>query len=84
MLRAHAHGTDYGPPAHCLHEDCIIKLDSEPGAAFGVDLNGANAPAGRRMLDLLRVAYQNQHPVRIEYEATSAIGGRVMRVIEAK
>ena len=83
MIRVHAHGSGYGPSAHRLNEDCIITLDSESGTAFGVDLSGVNAPAGRRMFDLLRIAFQNQNPVKLEYKATSAIGGRVIRVIES-
>ncbi len=81
MIRVHEHGTGYGPPAHQLKEDCIIILDTVPGAAFGLDLSGANAAAGRSMFDRLRSAFQGSHPVKIEYEAMSAIGGRVIRVI---
>lgn len=84
MIRVHAHGSGYGPTPHRLYEDCIITLNSEPGAAFGIDLSGANAPAGRRMFDLLRVAFQKHNLVKLEYEATSTIGGRVIRVIESR
>lgn len=82
-LRAHSYGTGYGPALHRLNEECIVKLDSEPGAAFGLDLNGANAPAGRRMFNLLRFAFQKQSPVRIDYEAKNAIGGRIIRVVQS-
>jgi M6 family metalloprotease-like protein len=82
MLRAHERGTGFGSPAHRFEEDCIVILDSEPGAAFGIDFTGANASAGRRMFDLLRVAFQKQSTVSLDYEATSAIGGRLIRVIK--
>ena len=80
MLRAHEHGTGYGPTAHRLDGDCIVTLDTEPGTAFGVALTGARAPAGREMFDVLRDAFQAREPVRIEYTATSAVGGSVIRV----
>ena len=80
-IRVHEHGTGFGSPVHRLNEDCIITLDSEPGTAFGLDLSGANAWAGRSMFDQLRTALQSHRPVKIEYECTSAIGGRVIRVI---
>jgi hypothetical protein len=82
MLRVHEHDTCYGPPGHQLKEDCIITLDSEPGLAFGLDISGANTPAGKRMLNLLREAFHQRFPIEIEYEATATIGGRIIRVIK--
>jgi hypothetical protein len=81
LLRVHAHGTGYGPPAYRLHGDCVVKLDSEPGTVLGLDLSGANAPAAKGMLDLLRVAFQNRTLVKLEYQAVNALGGQVIRVI---
>lgn len=82
MIRVHAHGTGYGPVGHQLQEDCIITLDTEPGTAFGVNLSGTSASTGNKMLEILRKAFKNGQSVNLEYIATSAIGGRVIRVIE--
>lgn len=84
MIRVHEHGTGYGSPAHQINEDCIVTLDTEPGAVFGIELTGSNAPAGRRMFDFLREKFQKRQPVRLEYTATSALGGRILRVIEVR
>ena len=84
MLRAHERGTGYGPAAHVIGQDAIVTLDSEPGAAFGVELNEPNAPAGRRMFDRLRRAFSARRAVRLEYQATSALGGRVVRVVSGE
>jgi hypothetical protein len=84
MIRVHEHGTGYGASAHRLNEDCIITLDTEPGAAFGLELSGANMWAGRSMFNLLRTAFASDRLVTIEYEATSAIGGRVLRVVNTR
>lgn len=82
MIRVHERGTGYGPPAHNLNEDCIVTLDTEPGVALGIDLTGGKVPAGRKMFDQLRNAFERRRPVRLEYEATNAIGGRIIRVIQ--
>ena len=84
MLRVHAHGTGYGPDSNRRYEDCVFKLDSKPGGTFFIDLSGMNAPVGRRMFDLLRTVFQSQKLVRIDYEATNALDGRVIRVNEIK
>ncbi|MFZ0613306.1 MAG: hypothetical protein WAM73_13800 [Desulfobacterales bacterium] len=84
MMRVHVHGTGYGPAGNYLNEDCIVRLDTKPGAAFSIDISGANAPAGKRMFDLMRSVYDKQVPVRIEYEAANALDGRVIRVFETK
>ncbi len=84
MIRSHENGTGFGPPAHRLTEDCILTLDSEPGAVFGLNISGANSFVGLKMFEQLRSAFQNRLPVTIEYEATGALGGRIIRVINSR
>lgn len=83
MIRVHEHGTGYGPSNYRINEDCIITLDSEPGTVFSIDLYGANAPAVKKMFDLIRSAYMENKPIRVEYESTNMIGGRIIRVIKS-
>ena len=79
MLRVHAQGTGYGPPDHRLYDDAMVILESNPRLAFGVDINDAD---GQSMLNLLRLAFKMNNPVRLEYIASTAIGGQTIRVIE--
>jgi M6 family metalloprotease-like protein len=82
LLRVHEDGGNYGFSNHVLTEDCIVTLDTEPGAAFGVNLVGANAPTGMQIFNQLRVAFEEKRTIRLKYEATNAVGGRVIRIIE--
>ena len=82
MLRVHEYGTGYGPRKCRLKEDCIVKIDSQPGAAFGLDLSRANQHSGKRMFDLLRGAYREHRAIGIEFQEENALGGRIIRVIK--
>jgi hypothetical protein len=83
QLRVHERGTGYGPPQYRINEDCIVKIDSQPGAAFGLDLSGANRHSGKQMFDLLRKAFQGNRTIRIEFREENALGGRIIRVIKS-
>lgn len=80
-LRVHARGTGYGPPERRLPQDCVLGLDSEPGATFGIDL--AAPGVGRRMFTFARDAMRRNQPVRLEYWSDTSYGGRVLRISEA-
>jgi M6 family metalloprotease-like protein len=80
-LRVHARGTGYGPPGRRLPQDCVLGLDSEPGATFGLDL--AAPGVGRRMFALARDAMRRNQPVRLEYRSDTPDGGQVLRISEA-
>lgn len=82
MIRVHESGTGYGPSKYQINDECIIKLDSEPGAVLSINLSGANAPAGRKMFDMISSAAMKNNPIKVEYEAINALGGRIIRVIK--
>jgi M6 family metalloprotease-like protein len=79
-VRVHRRGTGYGPPDARLAQDCVISLDSEPGAAFGIDV--AAPGVGRRMFGLARDAFRRNRPVRIDYRSDTSYGGEVVRITE--
>lgn len=69
LLRVHDVGTRYGPPTDQIDVEVVIKLDSQPGKAFGFRLrNDNNALAHKSMLDLLRDAFNNNWTVTIDYD----------------
>ena len=69
LLRVHDVGTGYGPPTDWIDVEVIIKLDNQPGKAFGFQLrDDGNYPLRQGMLDLLRDAFNNNWPVTIDYD----------------
>ena len=83
LLRVHEVGSGFGPPVDRIDGEVVIALDTEPGRAFGFQLrNDANLPARRRMLALLRDAFANERPLRIEYLRTGQHNGTLIRVSE--
>ena len=61
-------GTGWGPPQDHIDVEVVIRLDSQPGKAFGFQLrDNVNLPARQDMLDLLRDAFNNDRIVIIDY-----------------
>ena len=68
-LRAHALGSGWGPPTDFIDVEIIVKLDSQPGKAFGFQLRDNNSDTSLRkaMFDILLKAYKNNWPVTIDF-----------------
>jgi hypothetical protein len=85
LLRVHDVGTGYGPSTDFIDVEVVIQLDSQRGKAFGFQLRrDANESARRRMLDVLRDAFNQEHRIRIEYERTGLRNGIIVRVMEIR
>jgi hypothetical protein len=81
LLRVHDVGTGYGPPADFLDAEVIVQLDSRPSQAFGFQLRSDGEEAARNgMLDVLRMAFNTDTPVRIEFIDTGSINAVMIRV----
>jgi len=84
LLRVHDVGTGYGPPYDQLDADVIVWLDSEPDKAFGFQLrDGAEKPAAKGKLKLLRDCFNSDRRVRLEYRRTGCRSGQILRVVES-
>ena len=82
LLRAHDVGTGYGPPTDFLDAEAVVHLDSLPGNSFGFQLRqDANKSAHRGMFALLRKAFAQNRPVRIDYVRTGLRSGRIIRAM---
>ena len=67
-MRIQQVGETFGPPSDSIAVEVVIKLDTLPANAFGFSLrNNANLASHQGMLDILRDAFFNNHPVTIEY-----------------
>jgi len=83
LLRVHDVGTGFGPPGDFIDVEVVIEMDSQPGKAFGFQLrNDANEAAHRGMLDLLRIAFEGNRRVRIDYFRAGISNGRILRVMD--
>jgi hypothetical protein len=68
MLRVHEPGTGYGAPSDYLDADVIVKLDTDPGKAFGFALrDDGRLGARREMLTTLRGAFKIGRDVTLNY-----------------
>ncbi len=68
-LRVHDLGTGWGPATDFLDAEVIIKLDTQPNNAFGFQLrNDINHQARQSMLDQLRIAFNNNWNVTVDYD----------------
>lgn len=82
LLRVHEPGSGFGPDTDRLDVEVVIQLDSQPGRGFGFKLGSdSNQLAHRRMLDVLRTAFNEDQPVRIDYIRTGARNGQIFRVM---
>lgn len=83
FLRVHDVGTGWGPPKDSLDVEVIFELDTDSDQAFGFQLReDANEGAHRRMLDLLRDAFNRDHRVRVDYVRTGFRNGRAFRIMK--
>jgi photosystem II stability/assembly factor-like uncharacterized protein len=83
LLRVHDVGTGYGPPGDSLDAEVIVKLDTQPGKAFGFKLrDDADEAARRGMLERLRDSFNRDLSVRIEYTQVAGLNNsKILRVI---
>lgn len=82
LLRVHEVGGGFGPPDDRIDGEVIIRLDTEPGQAFGFQLRADDAETTHRgMLDLLRDAYTAERRIRIEYQRVGVTSGMIIRVV---
>lgn len=83
FLRVHDVGTGFGPPSDFLDAEVVVRLDSEPGRAFGFQLRDNSTEATRKgMLDTLRTAFDRNRPVRLDYRRTGIDNGVLIRVAD--
>ncbi len=67
FLRLQATG-GYGPSSDFIDGEVVIKLDTKPGMAFGMQLRNNNeTPVREGMLLFLREAYKNDWTISIDY-----------------
>ncbi len=82
LLRINQVGTKFGPPSDEIDGEVIVQLDTEPGRAFGFQLRvDPNENSQRRMLDLLRDAFNGDHRLHLEYVRTGVKNGRLIRAM---
>jgi hypothetical protein len=68
FLRVHDVGTGWGPAQDHLDVEAVIRLDSQPGKAFGFQLrDDGNLATRQDALDLLRNAFNRDQIVMIDY-----------------
>jgi hypothetical protein len=80
MLRIQDLNNGFGPPADRIDGEVVLALDSEPGRAFGFQLRrDNNLPARRRLLTLLRDAFNHDRPLTIDYLRTGQHNGTLIR-----
>ncbi len=83
FLRVHDVGTKFGPPGDQLDVEVVVKLDSEPDMAFGVQLRAdTHEAAGKGMLDILRTAFTRNNRVGLDYSRTGLTTGVIIRVAD--
>jgi hypothetical protein len=83
FLRVHDVGTGFGPATDFIDGEVVIRLDTLPGRGFGFRLRAdGDEGVGRGMLDLLRVAFDRNSRVSIDYIRTGLRNGRILRVAD--
>lgn len=81
-LRANDIDGGFGPPSDHLDAEVVVKLDSAPGRAFGLQMRGDDAEAAHRgMLKQLRDAFNGADRVALDYRCTGPRNGIIIRVI---
>lgn len=80
LLRIHDVNVGFGSAADRIEGEVVVALDSEPGRAFGFALRADdNLPTRRRLLALLRDAFNNDRPLTIDYLRTGQHNGTLIR-----
>ena len=82
LLRVHDVGTGFGGSSDFLDGEVVIRLDSQPGMAFGFQLrNDDDRPAREGMLAVLRDAFNHDWIVNIDFWLVPGkTNGRIIRV----
>ena len=82
LLRVHDVGTGYGPPEDAINVEVVVQIDTVPGRAFGFKLrSGDEEHTHKGMLNLLRVAFQRNARLRIDYTAAGPQNAYLRRVM---
>lgn len=69
FLRANEVGDKFGPPGDNISAEMIVRLDSRPDEAYGLQLRpGEDAIAHAAMSNLLRDAFLNEIRVTLDVE----------------
>lgn len=72
MLRAHEHGSGYGPSEDQIDVEIVFQLDSTPAKSYGFKLRqGEEEDRQRVMFDLLRDSFNNDRPVCVIHSITT-------------
>ena len=83
LLRVNDICGKFGPQGDQIDAEVIVQLDNEPQRAFGFQLRAdGNEAVHRKMLDLLRDAFNRNRPVRLEYVRTGLRNGRIIRTTD--
>lgn len=82
LLRVHRVGGRFGPPSDSIDVEAVIRLDTEPGQAFGFQMRtDSNRVVHQGMFDLLRDAWTHNHRVTIDYDIDDGKNnGNIIRV----
>lgn len=82
FLRVHQLGSGYGPPTDFIDVEVVLKLDTQPGKAFGFQLrNDAQLPAHKGMLQVIRSAFEEDATVTIDYDDLGQNNSVLLRVM---
>jgi len=81
FLRVNEVGAGFGDTADHLDAEVIVKLDTHSGESFGFKLRrDKNEKTHKRMLGVLRDAFNNGQLVHMEFSRTGRTTGRIVRV----
>jgi photosystem II stability/assembly factor-like uncharacterized protein len=82
FLRVHDVGTKYGPPNDVLDAEVITKLDTDSRKYFGTQLRPGNQESAHvEMLNHLRMAFEENMKIKLEYIRTGINSGKILRVM---
>lgn len=81
FLRAHELGSGFGKSPNFLDCEVVVQLAEQPLLAFGFQLRAdENGPTRREMFNLLRSAFIDGRPIRLDYITTGPRVGEIIRV----
>jgi hypothetical protein len=80
FLRVHDLGTGFGGPGDQLDVEVVIKFDHPDSRALGCTLRADREESAHRgILQLLRVAFNDDRPVTVDYRRTGQNSGILLR-----